>query len=628
MLEMASSLEDLLAEDGFRGRKSLTRSKTSFRSDAPAFPHYSFPEQHKKDFRARDRIRTERSRSDVSRYNMKGESPNDNIRGSRAIDNLVRREKIDGGSKKQVRDRLRGRDSANMREGKVIDSSPENFPANEIVEVGDGVNERYKDIYSNEVYNSEIGKDKYSKKHILGRLSFFENNRKSMKHPGTSSENTDRGGSSNSKSSEDSRTQKNDNVIQGGFEPALDEVAIQATVSILSGYIKRFLKDEDFRITLRHNCFSSLNFIELEEGHTESKIILNLEQAIETVEKAVEGSTNAKDFKKAILQLSVIAGLNSNELKDGFTSGVPNYKLSACSHLYLSAVYKLQKKDKVSAKHLLQVFCDLPFQARTTLLPELWDYLFFPHLSNLKVWYNQEADSIADTPSRPRKLKLLEKVYNEILNTGTRQFAVYYKDWLTGVETPSIPSIHIPSVSIEEVHEESSPGPCSGIYSPDGAFSMQTMVSKKLYDDVFGRSSKPEYNEAEDVREPKYFDDDSIRSSEGSAVVKQTLIQTAKDTDQDIEEDSTKSAPDDAFCPVSKFFLFPIHFCNVFILHYTSTIALANEFTHYIKQHMQRIYVCLSDCLFCIRCHEIGRKSDINRITSVSSLFSVPHILY
>lgn len=559
-VEMASSLEDLLAEDGFRARKSLTRSRTSIHSEAPGFPRYSCPEQRKKDFIARDRIRTERSRSDGSRYNMRVESPNDNIRTTRARDDFVRREKIDGWSKKQVRDGLGGRDSANTQEGKISDSSLENLPVNEIIEVGDEITERYKDIYSNEVYNTEIGKDKYSKKHILGRLSSNEKNRKSMKDPGNSSErsnNTDRGGSSNSKSFEDNHTQKNGNVIRGVSEPALDEVAIQATVSILSGYIKRFLKDEDFRITLRHNCFSSLNFIELEEGNTESKLILNLEQAIETVEKAAESSTNAKDLKKAILQLSVIAGLNSNELKDGFTSGVPNYKLSACSHLYLSAMYKLQKKDKVCAKHLLQVFCDSPFQARTTLLPELWDYLFSPHLSHLKVWYNQEADSIADTPSRPRKLKLLEKVYNEILDSGTHQFAVYYKDWLTeGVETPSIPSIHIPSVSVGKVHHGSSPGFISDASSPDGAFTMHTMVSKKLYDDVVGHSIKPLFNKTTDVTEAEYFEDDSIRSSIGSVVVKQTLTGTARDTDQDIEETLTKSATDDAFSPVSKFFFF------------------------------------------------------------------------
>lgn len=577
---MASSLEDLLAEDGFRGRKSLTRSRTSFLSEAQTFPRYPFPDKHKqKEFTSRDRIRTERSRSDVAWYTMKGESPNDDFRGSKARDNLVKREKIDGRlSKKEVKDRFGGKYSANLQEGEISDGISEKSPANEMVEVAEEENEKFKDIYSNEVYSPQIGFDKYSsnepkewplkdakeakrhgsssKKYMFGRLSFSENNRKSIKQTRTSSERSNRD-SSNSKSFEGNRGQKNDNISQGISEPALDEVAIQATVSILSGYIKRFFKDEDFRISLRHNCFSSLNFIELEDGHTESKIIMNLEQAIETVEKVAEGeSTNPKDLKKALLQFSVIAGLNSNELKDGFTSGVPNYKLAACSHLYLSVVYKLQKKDKVSAKQLLQVFRDSPYQARTSLLPELWDQLFFPHLSHLKVWYNQEADSLADTPSRPRKLKLLDKLYNEILDSGTYQFAVYYKDWLTeGAETPSFPSICIPSGASEEIPQGSSSGHSQEISSPNGTFSMQTMVSKKLYDDVFGHPSKTGFDEIEDVKEPENFND-SIRSSQGSVVVKQTSTrssETANNTDQDIAEDSRKSAPDDAFSPVSSF---------------------------------------------------------------------------
>ncbi|KAK9274265.1 hypothetical protein L1049_019079 [Liquidambar formosana] len=218
-----------------------------------------------------------------------------------------------------------------------------------------------------------------------------------MKQAGTSHDRSNRS-SWNVKSFGDSRSQRRDNNVQAVPEPALDEVAVQAMVSILSGYIKRFLRDEDFRTSLRDNCFSSLNVIELEEGYNaDRKVISNLEQAIETAERAAEESASTKDLKKASLTLSVIAGLNSNDLKDGFTSGVPNSKLSACAHVYLSVIYKPQNKDGVSAKHLLQVFCDSPFQARTTLLPELWDHLFLPHLSHLKVWYNQESELLTDT---------------------------------------------------------------------------------------------------------------------------------------------------------------------------------------------------------------------------------------
>ncbi|XP_016652092.1 PREDICTED: putative E3 ubiquitin-protein ligase LIN-1 [Prunus mume] len=549
---MASSLEDLLAEDGFKGRKSLTRSRTSYHSGS-TIRHFPNSEEHRKHSMSGDRIRPEKTRSDVSQYGVRNNLPTgDDIRGRRPREDLLVRDKIGGGSKKEIRDGLGGKGptSRSVWEARSLNSIfPQNQAANEIVEVDDEDFERYKDIYSNELYSSERRKDKYSdgsmenegfeerskketevdrrhshssssNKHVAGRTSFSENNRQSRKQPETSHDRSRRD-SSYSKNSEDARGQKRDKVLQAVSEPALDEIAIKAMVSILSGYIKRFLKDDNFRSALRDDRIASLNFIHQEEGHSESRIIASLEQAIETVEKAAEESASEKDLKRASLQLSVITGLNSADLKDGFTSGVPNYKLSACAHLYLSVVYKLQKKDRVSAKHLLQVFCDTPFHARTTLLPELWDHLFLPHLSHLKVWYDQEADSLADRQNKPRKLKLLGKAYNEILDSGTYQFAVYYKDWLT------------------EGAESQAP-------SPGGP---QSMVSKRLYDSVFGRSSKPESDEVEDDGDIENFDS-CMRSSDGSSDAKQTSqhsYETVQYRYQDVEEESTKSAPEDGF---------------------------------------------------------------------------------
>ncbi|BFG33468.1 hypothetical protein CerSpe_197420 [Prunus speciosa] len=575
---MASSLEDLLAEDGFKGRKSLTRSRTSYHSGS-TIRHFPNSEEHRKRSMSGDRIRPEKTRSDVSRYGVRNNLPTgDDIRGRRPREDLLVRDKIEGGSKKEIRDGLGGKGptSRGVWEARSLNSIfPQNQAANEIVEVDDEDFERYKDIYSNELYSSERRKDKYSNgslenegfeerskketevdrkhshssssnKHVAGRTSFSENNRQSRKQPETSHDRSRRD-SSYSKNSEDARGQKHDKVLRAVSEPALDEIAIQAMVSILSGYIKRFLKDDNFRSALRDNCISSLNFIHQEEGHSESRIIASLEQAIETVEKAAEESASEKDLKRASLQLSVITGLNSADLKDGFTSGVPNYKLSACAHLYLSVVYKLKKKDRVSAKHLLQVFCDTPFHARTTLLPELWDHLFLPHLSHLNFWYDQEADSLADRQNKPRKLKLLGKAYNEILDSGTYQFAVYYKDWLTeGAESPSIPSIPIPSVSLQEVQQGGSHSHSSEAPSPGGP---QSMVSKRLYNSVFGRSSKPESDEAEDDGDMENFDS-CMRSSDGSADAKQTSQHSSETVQyryQDVEEESTKSAPEDGF---------------------------------------------------------------------------------
>ncbi|KAK1586954.1 hypothetical protein Q3G72_007973 [Acer saccharum] len=542
---MASSLEELLAEEGFKGRSSRTSLRSSFKEEILSMPLSHFNDQSRRASYSSNKSRTDRARSNVSEYDLRGELPRiGSIDGRRPRDNLIRREMVDGGSIKEHRRRLAGRGS------------------NEIVEVGVGESERIENIYSDEVNFSEM-KETYSKAIVVKerykgrsvenikagqrqsnsfneRLLRSDNSRKSMKRTDTNYDRSYRG-SRNRKRTEDTPLVS---------EPALDEVAVQAMVSILTGYIKRFLKDEDFRTTLQHTCFSSLNNGELgEENNNESKVIANLEHAIETVERAAEESASVKELKKASLQLSVITGLNSNDLKDGFTSGVPNSKLSACAHLYLGVIYKLQKKDRISAKHLLQVFCDSPFLARTTLLPELWDYLFSPHLSHLKVWYNQEADSLTDEPNRLRKLKLIEKVYNEVMDSGTYQFAVYYKDWLTeGFEAPSIPSIQIPPVSVRILQKKGSHGHSSELASPSSPFSPKPMVSKKLYDAVFGRLSKPRADDAEDDGETENYEN-YTRSSDGSVVeVKHALTyisEIVKCTSQDIEEGSAKSAQDD-----------------------------------------------------------------------------------
>ncbi|KAK7394117.1 hypothetical protein VNO78_14636 [Psophocarpus tetragonolobus] len=339
----------------------------------------------------------------------------------------------------------------------------------------------------------------------------------------------------NIKPQKDLHTRSNSNhAMQAPSTPALDEVAVQAVVSILNGYLKRFPKDEDFRSTLRHKCFSSLNFVELEEENiTETKVIRSLEQAIEAVEQTAQEPISATYLKRIMMQLSIITGLSLNDFKYECTYGIPNYKLSACAHLYLSVVYLMQKKNKVSAKHLLQVFCDSPFQARTILLPELWNHLFSPYFSPLKAWYNKEAEVLVNTPSKTRKLKLIQNVYNEHLDSGTHIFAVYYKDWLTeGVESPPIPSIAIPSVSVIGSQEGSSLLDSGSSIDP---FSPQPMVSKKLYNSMFGSLSKPGVYQVKDIKDGG----NCVKGSYGSTIVEQTLTsesETVEFMDQDIED--------------------------------------------------------------------------------------------
>ncbi|KAJ0968858.1 hypothetical protein J5N97_021735 [Dioscorea zingiberensis] len=251
---------------------------------------------------------------------------------------------------------------------------------------------------------------------------------------------------------DDNRRSDKDGDARGSppLEPPLGEAAIGALVSILTGHVRRFFKDEIFRASLRHRCLSWLNTSGGKEGNggNDTRVIANLREAIGIVEAAVKAMPDPRDMRKASLKLSVLGGLSYGDLKNEFTSGIPNSHLSACAHLYLSLFYRLQKKNKVSGRHLLQVFCDSPYPARTALLPSLWERLIFPHLFHLKAWY-EEAESILRASRRLEKLQALEKAYNNALDVGTRRFAVYYKEWLieeNSTGAPALPSVDVPEV--------------------------------------------------------------------------------------------------------------------------------------------------------------------------------------
>lgn len=143
--------------------------------------------------------------------------------------------------------------------------------------------------------------------------------------------------------------------------PQIDDAAVRAVVSILSAHAGRFLKDAALRRRLREKC-SALCCLK-SSAHS---VIANLELGIESIERMVEGGGSKGELKiislrNAIRLLSVAADVNSGRRSRGgggggeFTGGVANSHLSACSHLYLSIVYKIERKDRASARHLLQV---------------------------------------------------------------------------------------------------------------------------------------------------------------------------------------------------------------------------------------------------------------------------------
>ncbi|CAN6454389.1 unnamed protein product [Victoria cruziana] len=231
----------------------------------------------------------------------------------------------------------------------------------------------------------------------------------------------------------------------------------QAVVSILSGFAGKFIKDDRFRASIRDRCSACLDLDpDLEKWESsarrpeDAKVLSGFSSGVEAVERAAKNRADVvavESLRGPVRSLGTISRLASSKKRHLETSGIPNSRLGACAELYLSVVYKLARDDRSSAKHLLQVFCDSPFMARTALLPELWDYLFLPHLLHLKVWYNQELRSLSEgNHVQSRRVRVLGGLYNEQMDMGTLEFATYYKEWVkNGVRSSDFPSVSVPS---------------------------------------------------------------------------------------------------------------------------------------------------------------------------------------
>ncbi|KAK9937101.1 hypothetical protein M0R45_013917 [Rubus argutus] len=260
-------------------------------------------------------------------------------------------------------------------------------------------------------------------------------------------------------------------------EPAIDEVATKAVVSILSGYAGRYIKDEEFREGIEDKCRACLV---RKKRDSDNGVLENLEFGVQNINKLVENRIiSAKAIRKCIENLSnVVASLSSSKSKtNALTCGIPNSNLSACAQLYLAIVHKLERNDSVSAKHFLQVFCDSPALARTHLLPDLWEHFFLPHLLHLKIWYAKEIDLVSNSVEEEKRMKSITKVYNDQMDLGTTKFAQYYKEWLkVGAEAPPVaPDIPLPSVPSSRSRRRASDSSAS-----------HSSLNKNLYQAVFG----------------------------------------------------------------------------------------------------------------------------------------------
>ncbi|KAM6575187.1 hypothetical protein CsatA_023514 [Cannabis sativa] len=295
--------------------------------------------------------------------------------------------------------------------------------------------------------NGNGGHDRMIRRRRRRRSSSTYNGDKSLVGNGSSVFSSKRVGSiserSNSKTSVSESSRHED-------EPIVDDVASRAVISVLSSYVGRYIKDVAFRENVREKCVSCLIRRKMD---SDDEIFSNMELGIESVDKLMEDKGNnkkeirMKTVRNAVELLSTVATLNTKKTRNGLSYGLPNSHLSSCAQFYLAIVYKLEKHDRTSARHLLRAFCESPFFARTQLAPDLWEHFFLPHLLHLKVWYTKELDCLRnfDYGNKETKMKALSQVYNEHMDKGTIEFAFYYKKWLkVGLKSPAVPKVPLP----------------------------------------------------------------------------------------------------------------------------------------------------------------------------------------
>lgn len=268
---------------------------------------------------------------------------------------------------------------------------------------------------------------------------------------------------------------------------ALDESALTALISLAAGPLKRFAKDEAFRASLRAGCASCL-------GDSNHRAVLDLRVHAQTVERAATEGLDPRDLKRASLKLHEMASLQGKDA-DAVTAeaGVPYPRLAACAHLYMAAVSKLQKRDHSAAVHALEPFCLAPREARTVLLPALWDRLFRSGLSHLRTWRDRESAAA----SADERVKEVEKVFVDVLDEGTRALACYYRDWLLGrTDAMALPDVPAPPSTVHASAPRCSASTSYDISSEVMFGSGSSSPVKFAYDDTMRASEEIEEEEA------------------------------------------------------------------------------------------------------------------------------------
>ncbi|CAL5069599.1 unnamed protein product [Urochloa decumbens] len=215
--------------------------------------------------------------------------------------------------------------------------------------------------------------------------------------------------------------------------PALDESALTALISLAAGPMKRFAKDESFRAALRAGCASCLG------DSSDHRAVLDLRVHAQTVERAARDreGLDPRDLKRASDKLHEAASLAD----DDAAGEDARRRLAACAHVYMSAASTLRRRDHSAAVHALEAFCLAPREARTLLLPALWERLFRSALSHLRAWRDRES-AAASSDGRGKEV---ERTFADAVDEGTRKLACYYRDWLLGrTDAMALPDVPAP----------------------------------------------------------------------------------------------------------------------------------------------------------------------------------------
>ncbi|KAK9165179.1 hypothetical protein Scep_000370 [Stephania cephalantha] len=279
--------------------------------------------------------------------------------------------------------------------------------------------------------------------------------------------------------------------MSGNYKFPVDQKDIVRFLTITVGsFIQDRLINKEQRILHKEQCAERLaaedgsSDREGEVRYSDQAVLANLDWGIDALEEAINTSNaEAKlarlDYSEKMLQ--VCAMLNSSHK----TAGVPNFYLSAWSHLNLAFLWKLRNDPHKSVLHILEMFVIDPFFSRIDFAPELWKALFLPHMSSIVGWYSEarhklvmevipdsadlsftadfdqffnESLIFTTRPDQAEKLQDLEQLYGQSLDENTRLYAKYFKDCMNSDSTATkkvIPMLPIAEPPMTPLHEVS-----------------------------------------------------------------------------------------------------------------------------------------------------------------------------